>query len=330
MKPTKRAQAASQQAQANASGRRNEGGNSSQVTDKQLPQGSKPSGRQKKISAQPSSQRCTDVTSQAELHGAAPAQSQAISEHIKHRPVQPSNLGLPPILPSSLSTAGTTSSQLDDNSKSKLGASPSVDSPKASASSGLNPTVEKPPPRLRIILRPPSFPASAVPTTSRSESTSSNANSLMSSINPPVNAPETANRGRRVSRSGSARPRGPRNGRGRGRRRERESTFLAPSAETLEAVPDSTKALPTADPTGNAEASTAVKPPVVPPTLVDALRSAVDTTSRAQSHGADSSIGARDDDLSMTRSKRTSQLLLRSTDPGNPQGKKRKLGDCED
>lgn len=325
MKPTERAQAASEQAKANASGRRSKGKNTCQVKDKQAPKGSVQPARQKKNTAQPSSPRTvqeTPVPSQPEPHAATPAPSKTTSEHTKHRPVRPSNLGLPPILPGSSSTTGAAPSQLDDNSKSESSASASADSPKVSVPSGSNLTVD-PLPRLKIILPLPSLPASTVPAVSGSGSATINTNCSTSQINPPANASETTNRGRGVSRS---RPRGPRNGRGRGRGRERGRTSLTPSAEIPEATPDNTKALPKAHSVDadNAEASAAVNPHVALPTLVYALRG------RARPHGANNGTGTRDKGPSTSRITRTSQPLLTSTDPGHPQTKKRKLDDCED
>jgi hypothetical protein len=327
VKPTERAQAASEQVQANASGRRNKGRNTSQVKGKQTPKGSVQPARQKKNPAQPSSQRTveeTPVPSQPELHAATLVPPKPTSEHTKHRPTRPSNLGLPSILPGSSSTTGATPSQLDDCSESETSASASADSPKVSAPSGSNLTVD-PPPRLKLILPPLSLPASTVPAASGSGSASSNTNSSTSQINPPANASKTMNRGRGASRSVGTRPRGPRNGRGRGRGRERGRT----SPETPAATPDNTKVLPKAQPVGagNTEASAIVNPPVALPTLVYALRSAV---GRAGPHGAYNVIGTRDNGSSTSRSTCTSQLLLAPTDPGHPQTKKRKLDDCED
>ncbi|KAI9461150.1 hypothetical protein HD554DRAFT_2316687 [Boletus coccyginus] len=322
VKPTERAQAASEQAQANASGRRNKGKNTSQLKGKQALKGSVQLARQKKNPAQPSSQSTVQETFevlQAEPHVTTPVPPKTTSERTKHRPTQPSNLGLPPILPGSSSTAGTTPSQLDDSSKRGPAPAP-AESPKVSGSSGSKLTVNSLP-RLKIILPAP-LPAPTVPATSGSESTLANPDSSTSQMT----TSETMNMGGRAPRCGGTRPRGPRNARGRGR--GRGSTSLTPSAETPGATADNTKAL---QPAGSvdvddAEASAAVNPP----TLVYALRSAVRTNFRTRSRGTDNSIGARDHVPSSSRSTRRSQSLLTPTDPGHPQGKKRKLDDCED
>ncbi|KAH0838845.1 hypothetical protein J3R83DRAFT_7257 [Lanmaoa asiatica] len=326
VKPTKRAQAASEQAQTNASGRRNKGKNTSQVKDKRAANGSAPAARQKKNPPQPSSGRTVQkapLPSQAKSHVAAYVPPKTTSEHTKHRLTRSSNLGLPPILPGSSSTPGKTPSQSDDSSKSRLSTSALADTLKASGPSGPNPTVD-PPPRLKITLPARSSPASTVPAT---RLTSSNTNGSTPQQITQANTLETTNRGRGASRSGGTKPRGPRNWRGRGCERGNGSRTKTP---TPEAAPDKTKVLPTAHPVtaSNAVASATVNLAVAPP--VYALRSAVCTTSRARPHGADNSIGTRNSRRLTSQNMRTGQSRPPATDPGHPQGKKRKLDDCED
>lgn len=73
-----------------------------------------------------------------------------------------------------------------------------------------------------------------------------------------------------------------------------------------------------------------VNPPVAHPTLVDALRSAVDTTSGARPYGADNSNVPCDDRPSASQGTHTGKCLAPLNDPGHRQEKKRKLDDCED
>ncbi|KAF8124051.1 hypothetical protein EV363DRAFT_1227624 [Boletus edulis] len=224
VKPTERAQAASQQAQANVNGRRNKGNNSSQLKDKETTKSSVPA-RQKKSSTQPSAQRTVKeipVPSHAESDMATPDPPKTTSGRTKPRPTRPSNLGLPPILPISSSTPGITSLHPDDSSKPDPSASGAADSPKGSGSEGVNPAID-PPLHLKIRLPAPSLPTSTVSATRGSESTISKTSSPTAQTNPSADAAETTKKEREARRPGAARPRGPRNG------RERESASVTPS-----------------------------------------------------------------------------------------------------
>ncbi|KAG6373248.1 hypothetical protein JVT61DRAFT_6874 [Boletus reticuloceps] len=267
VKPTKRAQAASEQAHANANGRRNKGNNSSQLNNKEAAKSSAPA-RQKKSSTQPSAQRTVKeipVPSHAESDMATPDPPKTTSGRTKPRPTRPSNLGLPPILPISSSTPGITSSHSNDSSKPEPSASGAADSPKGSGSKGVNPAID-PPLRLKIRLPAPSLPTSTVSAARGSESTISKTSSPTAQTNPSADAAETTKKERVARRPGVARPRGPRNGRGRGRGRERESASVIPSTGS------STALLHAADRstgTGDDDPSTSQNTPTSPPLAAD-------------------------------------------------------------
>ncbi|KAG8220652.1 hypothetical protein J3R82DRAFT_2920 [Butyriboletus roseoflavus] len=325
VKPTERAQAASEQAKINAGGRRNKGINTSQVKDKQATNGAVPGGRQKNNSAQPSCNPTvseTSPSSQADPRVAVPAPPKTTSKHAKHGPIRPSTLALPPISPGSSSTPGNTHLRSDGSSKSKQRASASADSPKIIRSSGSNPAVRS---SLRLKIKPPalSSPASTVPATNDSGSALNNTNASSSQTITPAGA---TSEGCGASRSRGTRARHPSNWRGRGHGHERGDASLTLRAETREVIPDNTKVQPTARPVCSGNVA-AVNLPMVHPTLVDVLRSTVGTKSGSRSRGTDDSIGVRDDDgPSLSRSMKP---LLLPNDPDHPQGKKRRVGDCE-
>lgn len=331
VKPTQRAQAASEQAQTNAGGRRNKGKkNISQVEDKRAANGSVPAGCQKKSSVQTSPDRTVSSTpspSQAGSRVVVAAPLKTTSKHPKHRSIRPSNLALPPISPGSLSTPGKTHPRPVHSSKSKPSASTPAVSPKVIGSSESNPSVHASS-RLKIILPKPSLPATTVPAMGSALGNTADSSSQKT---PPVGVFGTTNKGGDASPSGGTQPRRLRNRRGRDGGRGREDASLTLGTETRQVLPDDTKAPPTAyGPvgTGNAVVTAIVNPPVVRSGPVDSLRNAVGTRSRSRSRGIDNSIGTPDTDT--PSSSRTGKPHLPPDDPGHPEGKKRKLDGCED
>ncbi|KAG9310438.1 hypothetical protein JVU11DRAFT_9578 [Chiua virens] len=310
-------QCAQQASGTNGSGRRNKGKEIPRVKDQQTLNGSVTTMRQKKSTTKPISNHTVTATPE---DVAKPPPPNTTPIHLKYRPIVPSNLCQSSILPFSPPTIATAPAWSDDNPESVPCGPASADGLSNTSPSRSNAILQSSP---RSTIRLP------VPNTIVNAATDSRP-TLTKSDEMTANASETAPRGRGGSGARRSRPRGPRNG---GRGRGSKNTTVTPNAELLLAEatsgPDSTHTLPTD--IGAATHSPTFDATEVLRNFFLSLTGTIGTTASARTRTEDgNNTDTRDENMYTSHSTRTGRLFALPGDSRHPQGKKRKLDDCDD